>query len=49
MGELLADMNLSSAPIMISLNGEVMHPDEAKDVRVVGGDKLLIVPLLAGG
>ncbi len=47
--ELLTELNLSSAPILLRLNGEVLYPDDAKDVRLEKGDKLLIIPLLAGG
>jgi thiamine biosynthesis protein ThiS len=47
--EILNALHLSSAPILLSVNGEVSYLDEIKDRKLVKGDKLLIIPLVGGG
>jgi thiamine biosynthesis protein ThiS len=48
-GEILNELHMSSAPILLSVNGEVTYLDEIKDRILVKGDKLLIIPLVSGG
>jgi sulfur carrier protein ThiS len=47
--EILNDLHLSSAPILLSVNGEVSYLDEIKVSKLVKGGKLLIIPLVSGG
>jgi len=39
----------SSAPILLELSGEISYPDEIKDRRLKRGDKVALIPLIAGG
>ncbi len=47
--EVLNDLHMSSAPILLSVNGEVAYLDEIKDRELGKGDRLLIIPLVSGG
>ena len=48
-GELLDDLQLSSAPILLEVGGEIFYPDQIKARALKKGDKIAIIPLIAGG
>jgi len=47
--ELMGELNLSSVPILLELDGEVFYPDEKHNRRLKAGDTLTVIPILAGG
>jgi len=47
--ELIAELNLSSVPILLELEGEVFYPDDRHDRRLKAGDTLMVIPIVAGG
>lgn len=47
--ELLDELQLSSAPILLEIDGEVFYPDQIKARALKKGEKLSIIPLIAGG
>ena len=47
--EFIDEMNLSSVPILLELDGEIFYPDENYDRKIREGDKLAIIPIIAGG
>ena len=47
--ELLDDLQLSSAPILLEVGGEVFYPDQIKARTLKKGEKIAIIPLIAGG
>ncbi len=47
--ELMDELQLSSAPIMLEVNGEIFYPDEIKDRRLKRGDKVVLIPMIGGG
>ena len=47
--ELLDELQFSSTPILLGLNGQVFYPDEIKDRRLRKGDKVMLIPLMEGG
>ncbi len=47
--ELMDELQLSSAPILLEVSGEIFYPDEIKDRRLRRGDKVALIPLIAGG
>ena len=47
--ELMDELQLSTAPILLEMNGEIFYPDEIKDRRLRKGDKVTLIPLIAGG
>ena len=47
--ELMDELRLSCLPILLELNGEIFYPDEIKDKRLERGDKVTLIPLVAGG
>ena len=47
--ELMAELQLSSAPILLEMSGEVFYPDEIKNRRLRRGDKVTLIPVIAGG
>ena len=47
--ELMAELQLSSAPVLLEIEGEVFRPDEIGDRKLQKGDKVAVVPLIAGG
>jgi sulfur carrier protein ThiS len=47
--EILLSLHMSSAPVLLSVNGEVAYLEEIKDRKLVKGDVLLIIPLVSGG
>jgi len=47
--ELMDELQLSSAPILLVVSGEIFYPDEIKNKRLRRGDKVALIPLIAGG
>jgi len=47
--ELMDELQLSSAPILLEVSGEIFYPDEIKDRRLRRGDKVTLIPVIAGG
>jgi len=47
--ELMDELQLSSAPILLEVSREVFYPDEIKDRRLRRGDKVTLIPVIAGG
>ena len=47
--ELMDELQLASAPILLEVSGEIFYPDEIKDKRLRRGDKVTLIPLIAGG
>ncbi len=47
--ELMDELHLSSASILLEVGGEIFYPDEIKDRRLRKGDKIVLIPLIAGG
>ena len=48
-GELLDDLQLSSAPILLEVGGEIFYPDQIRARTLRKGEKIAIIPLIAGG
>jgi len=46
---LIDELQLASAPILLVVSGEIFYPDEIKDKRLRRGDKITLIPLIAGG
>ncbi len=47
--ELMGELQLSSAPILLEVSGEIFYPDAIKDRRLRRGDKVTLIPVIAGG
>lgn len=47
--ELVDELCLSYVPMLLEVNGEVFYPDEIMDTRLRKGDKVKLIPLIAGG
>ena len=47
--ELLDELQLSSAPVLLEVGGEVFYPDQIKARTLKKGEKIAIIPLIAGG
>ncbi|MCD6390865.1 MAG: MoaD/ThiS family protein [Dehalococcoidia bacterium] len=47
--ELVGEMSLSSAPILLELDGEIFYPDENYDRKIQAGNRLTVIPIIAGG
>jgi thiamine biosynthesis protein ThiS len=47
--ELMDELQLSTAPILLELSGRIFYPDEIKDRRLRKGDKVALIPLIGGG
>jgi len=43
------ELQLSSASILLEVRGEIFYPDEIENRRVRRGDKVAVIPLIAGG
>ncbi len=46
---LMDELQLASAPILLVVSGEIFYPDEIKDRRLKRGDKVTLIPVIAGG
>jgi len=47
--ELMDEFQLSTAPILLELSGRIFYPDEIEDRKLKRGDKVTLIPLIAGG
>lgn len=47
--EFIDELNLSSVPILLELDGEIFYPDEQYDRKIQAGDRLAVIPIIAGG
>ena len=47
--ELMDELQLASVPILLEVSGEIFYPDEIENRRLRGGDKVTLIPLIAGG
>jgi len=47
--ELMDELQLSSVPILVEVSGKIFYPDEIKDRRLRKGDKVALIPVIAGG
>ena len=47
--EFMDEIHLSQALVMLVINGEVFCPDEVKDRSLRRGDKVTLIPVIAGG
>jgi thiamine biosynthesis protein ThiS len=47
--EFIDELNLSSVPILLELDGEIFYPDENYDRKLRAGDRLAVIPIIAGG
>jgi len=47
--ELMDELQLASAPVLLEVNGEVFRPDRIKDRKLGKGDKVALLPLIVGG
>ncbi len=46
---LMDELQLASAPILLEVNGDIFYPDEIKGSRLRRGDRVALIPLIAGG
>ena len=47
--ELMDELQLASATILLEVSGEIFYPDEIESRRLGRGDKVTLIPLIAGG
>jgi len=47
--EFMDEIHLSQALVMLVINGEVFCPDEVKNRSLRRGDKVTVIPVIAGG
>ena len=47
--ELMDELQLASAPILLEVGGKIFYPDEIKGRRLTRGDKVALISLIAGG
>ena len=43
--EILDELQFSSIPVLVGVNGQLLNPDEIKGRNLKKGDKVLIVPI----
>lgn len=46
---LMDELQLSFAPSLLEVNGEIFYPDEISERKLKRGDKVALIPLIAGG
>ena len=46
---LMDELQLTSVPILLVVSGEFFYPDEIKDRRLKRGDRVTLIPMVAGG
>jgi len=49
MKQLVDELELSSAPVLLELDGEVFYPDEERDIILRRGDVVAVIRIVAGG
>ncbi len=47
--ELMDELQLTSVPILLEVSEETFYPDEIENRRLRRGDKVTLIPLIAGG
>ncbi len=47
--ELMDELQLASASILLEVSGEIFHPDEIENRKLRRGDKVTLISLVAGG
>jgi len=47
--EFIDELSLSAVPILLELDGEIFYPDDNYDRKIWTGDRLAVIPLIAGG
>ena len=47
--ELMDELQLPSTHILLEISGQNFYPDEIKDRKLKRGDKIILIPLIAGG
>ena len=47
--QFVEELQLSNAPVLLEVNGEVFYPDEIGDKRLKRGDKVVLIPVITGG
>ena len=47
--QLVDELELSSVPVLLELDGEVFYPDEKCEKRLKGGDIVAVIRIVAGG
>ncbi|GEM_PF-1999796 len=47
--ELMDELQLSTAPILLMVDGRIFYPDVIKGRRLRKEDKVTLIPLIAGG
>ena len=43
--EMLDELQFSSIPVLVGVNGQLLNPDEIKGRKLKKGDKVLIIPI----
>ena len=49
MKQLVDELERSSAPVLLELDGEVFYPDEERDIILRRGDVVAVIRIVAGG
>jgi sulfur carrier protein ThiS len=47
--EFIDELSLSAVPILLQLDGEIFYPDDNYDRKIQAGDRLAVIPIIAGG
>ena len=47
--ELMNELQLASVPILLEVSGEIFYPDEIENRILKRGDRITLIPLVAGG
>jgi len=49
LSELLKERHLTATAILIAVNNEFLYPDDIENRSLKRGDKVTLIPLIAGG
>jgi sulfur carrier protein ThiS len=47
--EFIDELSLFAVPILLELDGEIFYPDDNYDRKIQAGDRLAVIPIIAGG
>jgi len=47
--EFIDELSLSAVTILLELDGEIFYPDDNYDRKIQAGDRLAVIPIIAGG
>ena len=47
--EFIDELSLSAVPILLELDGEIFYPDDNYNRKIQAGDRLAVIPIIAGG